>query len=356
MKRALITGISGQDGSYLTEHLLRHGYEVHGLVRRSSSGTARPERLAHLLHEENPASTRVHLHHGDVLDSSRLRDLLDRIQPQEVYNLAAQSDVGLSFDNPVYTVEVAALGALRVLEAIRCVGGADQIRFYQASSSEIFGRVAEIPQTESTPLRPQSPYACAKAFSFFQTANYREAYGMHASNGILFNHESPRRGEMFVTRKITCGLARIVAGRQKYVNLGNLDARRDWGYAPDYVDAMWRMLQCEQPDDYVIATGQTWSIRDFLTRAFSLVGLDWSDYVRFDPLCVRPTDVDVLLGDSAKARQVLGWEPAVGFDDLVRLMVTADLRSEGVDGTGDVVEARAGRRWQPWGESSRESA
>jgi GDPmannose 4,6-dehydratase len=323
MKRALISGVTGQDGSYLAELLLSKGYEVHGIIRRSSSFNS--GRISHIfqdLHEEHP---RFFLHYGDLADGSRLEKLVEAIEPAEVYNLGAQSHVRISFDEPVYTADIGAMGTLRFLEAIRNVGGTQSIRFYQASSSEIFGNVDESPQRETTPFRPRSPYACAKAFSFFQVVNYREAYGMHASNGILFNHESPRRGETFVTRKITRGLARILAGKDKKIYLGNLDARRDWGYAKDYVEAMWLMLQQRKPDDYVIATGETRSVRDFLDRAFALVGLDWHDYIEFDPRYLRPSEVDVLIGDASKARHQLGWKATVTFEQLVKIMVEADV-------------------------------
>lgn len=326
MKRALISGVTGQDGSYLAEFLLEKGYQVHGIIRRSSSFNS--GRIVHIfqdLHERDP---KFFLHYGDLTDSSRLEKLIEIAQPDEVYNLGAQSHVRVSFDEPVYTADVDAMGALRLLEAIRNVGGIQTVKFYQASSSEIFGQVKEIPQSETTPFHPRSPYACAKAFAFYQVQNYREAYGLHASNGILFNHESPRRGETFVTRKITRGLARIFSGKEKKIYLGNLDAERDWGYAKDYVEAMWLMLQQDQPDDYVIATGKKHSVRAFLEKVFKSVGLDWHDYVEFDPRYLRPTEVDVLLGDASKARKNLGWVPRISFDELVRIMVEADLEAE----------------------------
>lgn len=326
-KTALITGITGQDGSYLAELLIEKGYTVHGIIRRSSSfNTAR---IAHLFQDPHTENPKLILHYGDLVDASRLSQLIYTINPDEVYNLAAQSHVRVSFDEPDYTVEVVALGSLRLLEAIRTAN--KKIRYYQASSSEIYGLVQEIPQTETTPFYPRSPYACAKAFSFYQTRNYRESYGIHASNGILFNHESPRRGETFVTRKITRGLARILSGKDKKIYLGNLDAKRDWGYAKDYVEAMWLMLQQEQPDDYVIATGQTWSVKDFLTKAFSLVNLDWQKFIEFDPAYLRPSEVDILIGDASKAKKILQWEPKTSFDELVRIMVEADLKNEGLD-------------------------
>jgi GDPmannose 4,6-dehydratase len=326
MKRALITGITGQDGSYLTELLLEKGYEVHGIIRRSSSFNT--GRIIHLFKDIHDADARVILHYGELTDGSRLEKLIEQIRPDEVYNLAAQSHVRVSFDEPVYTADVVGLGTLRMLEAIRNIGATQHIRFYQASSSEMYGEVAEVPQRETTPFHPRSPYACAKVYSHWQVLNYREAYGLHASNGILFNHESPRRGETFVTRKITRGLARILAGKDKKLFMGNLDAKRDWGYAKDYVEAMWMMLQQDAPDDYVIATGETWTVKEFLSRAFSRVGLNWEDYVEFDPRYLRPSEVDLLIGDASKAKQKLGWAPRTSFDELVRIMVDADLELE----------------------------
>lgn len=327
-KRALITGITGQDGSYLTEFLLDKGYDVHGIIRRSSSFNT--GRIIHLFRDIHDRDARVFLHYGDLTDASRLERILEQAQPSEIYNLGAQSHVRVSFDEPVYTADVVGLGTLRLLEAIRNVGAIKDIRFYQASSSEIFGAVTEIPQNEKTPFRPRSPYACAKVFALHQVVNYREAYGLHASNGILFNHESPRRGETFVTRKITRGIARILAGKDKKIYLGNLDAKRDWGHARDYVSAMWLMLQQDRPDDYVVATGKTWTVREFLERAFTHVGLDWTKYVEFDPRYLRPTEVDMLQGDPTKAKNALGWVAKTSFDELVREMVDADLVLEGV--------------------------
>ncbi|MGF9759595.1 GDP-mannose 4,6-dehydratase [Microvirga sp. 0TCS3.31] len=326
MKRALITGITGQDGSYLTELLLEKGYEVHGIIRRSSSFNT--GRIIHLFKDIHESDARVILHYGELTDGSRLEKLIEQIQPQEVYNLGAQSHVRVSFDEPVYTADVVGLGTLRMLEAIRNIGATQQIRFYQASSSEMYGEVAEVPQRETTPFHPRSPYACAKVYSYWQVLNYREAYGMHASNGILFNHESPRRGETFVTRKITRGLARILSGKDKKLYMGNLDAKRDWGFAKDYVEAMWLMLQQDTSDDYVIATGETWTVKDFLSRAFSRVGLNWEEFVEFDPRYLRPSEVDLLIGDPSKAKQQLGWAPKTSFDDLVKIMVDADLEQE----------------------------
>jgi GDPmannose 4,6-dehydratase len=327
MKRALVTGITGQDGSYLAELLLEKGYEVHGIIRRSSSFNS--GRIIHLFKDIHEADVRFKLHYGELTDGTRLEKIIEHIEPHEVYNLGAQSHVRVSFDEPVYTADVVGLGTLRMLEAIRNAGATQTVRFYQASSSEMYGKVEEVPQRETTPFHPRSPYACAKVYSYWQVLNYREAYGMHASNGILFNHESPRRGETFVTRKITRGLARILAGKDKKLYLGNLDAKRDWGYAKDYVEAMWLMLQQDEPDDYVVATGETWTVRDFLSRAFGRAGLDWKDYVEFDPRYLRPSEVDLLIGDPSKAKQRLGWSPRTSFDELVQLMVDADLEMEG---------------------------
>jgi GDPmannose 4,6-dehydratase len=324
-KRALVTGITGQDGSYLAELLLDKGYEVHGLIRRSSSfGTQRIEHLYRDIHEvERP----LVLHHGDLADGNGLARLIREIRPTEVYNLAAQSHVRVSFDQPTYTADVTAVGVLRLLEAIRDFQDAVgyQIRFYQASSSEMFGKVVETPQRETTPFYPRSPYGVAKLYAHWITVNYRESYGLHASCGILFNHESPRRGETFVTRKITRAASRIKLGLQKKLYLGNLDARRDWGFAGDYVDAMWLMLQQEEPDDYVVSTDETFSVREFCEQAFSRLDLDYRDFVEIDPRYFRPAEVDLLLGDSTKARTKLGWKPRVSFPELVALMVDADL-------------------------------
>jgi GDPmannose 4,6-dehydratase len=328
MKKALITGITGQDGSYLAELLLSKDYQVHGIIRRSSSFNT--GRIMPIFKDIHDADVRMFLHYGDLSDASSLEKLIDRVEPDEIYNLGAQSHVRVSFDEPIYTSDIVAMGTLRLLEAVKNTGAARSVRIYQASSSEMYGSTPEVPQSERTPFRPRSPYACAKVYAFHQVVNYREAYGMHASNGILFNHEGPRRGETFVTRKITRGLARILARRDKKIYLGNLDAKRDWGYAKDYVEAMWMMLQQEHPDDYVIATGKTWSVRDFLDRAFRFARLDWHDYVEIDPRYLRPTEVDVLMGDATKAREKLGWAPRTTFDDLVRIMVHADCEEEGV--------------------------
>jgi len=321
MKKALITGITGQDGSYLAELLLSKDYEVHGVIRRSSSFNT--ERIDHLYADPHEPGARLLLHYGDLTDGAGLRQILTSICPDEIYNLGAQSHVRVSFDQPVYTAQVDAVGTVRLLEAIRDTGL--QTRFYQASSSEMFGKVAEAPQKETTPFHPRSPYACAKVYSFWQTINYRESYGMFCCNGILFNHESPRRGETFVTRKITRAATRIKEGLQDKLYLGNLDAKRDWGYAGDYVEAMWLMLQQDKPDDYVIATGQSHSVREFLDLAFDMVELDWKKYTKIDPRYVRPAEVDVLCGDASKARRILGWEPSMSFETLVATMIEADM-------------------------------
>ena len=320
-KKALITGITGQDGSYLAEFLLAKGYEVHGIVRRSSSFNT--GRIGHLYVDPHSPAARLFLHYGDLVDAMGLREILTRVQPDEVYNLGAQSHVRVSFDQPVYTVHCDALGTINLLEAIRDTRL--PIRFYQASSSEMYGKVVETPQTEKTPFYPRSPYACAKVYSFWQTVNYREAYGMFCCNGVLFNHESPRRGETFVTRKITRAATRIKEGLQKKLYLGNLDAKRDWGFAGDYVESMWLMLQQDQADDYVVATGQAHSVREFLDEVFGILELDWQKHVEIDPRYFRPSEVDLLLGDAAKARRVLGWKPKVTFKQLAKLMTEADL-------------------------------
>jgi len=322
MKKALITGITGQDGSYLAEFLLEKGYEVHGLIRRSSSFNT--ERIDHLYKDPHDPTAKLFLHYGDMVDGMGLREILTRVQPNEVYNLGAQSQVRISFDQPVYTAQVDAVGTVRLLEAIRDMGL--QTRFYQASSSEMFGKVAEVPQKETTPFHPRSPYGCAKVYSFWQTVNYREAYGMFCCNGILFNHESPRRGQTFVTRKITRAATRIKLGLQDKLYLGNLNAKRDWGFAGDYVEAMWLMLQQEKPEDYVIATGEMHSVREFLDSAFDLVGLDWREHVEIDPRYFRPAEVEKLCGDASKARRVLNWQPKTSFEELVTIMIEADMK------------------------------
>ncbi len=320
-KKALITGITGQDGSYLAELLLSKGYEVHGIVRRTAGHYRGFLEGVYAKPDFNPE--RLSLHHGDLGDAGSLRRLLEKIQPDEVYNLGAQSDVRISFDIPGYTADITATGVARLLEAIH--EGKLKARFYQASSSEMFGKVRETPQTELTPFHPRSPYACAKVYAYWIAVNYRESYGMHASNGILFNHESPRRGENFVTRKITRAIARIQAGQQDKLFMGNLDAKRDWGYAREYVEAMWLMLQQPEPDDYVIATGETHSVREFLELAFDRAGLDWKKHVEIDPRFYRPAEVDQLVGNAEKARKKLNWSPRTKFADLVCLMVDADI-------------------------------
>jgi GDPmannose 4,6-dehydratase len=324
MKKALITGITGQDGSYLAELLLDKGYEVHGIVRRAS--TFNTHRIDHLYQDPHRESTRLYLHYGDLADSVNLVKLLYELRPDEVYHLGAQSHVRVSFDIPEYTGDVTGLGTIRILEAIREAGIQQRARFYQASSSEMFGKVAEVPQTETTPFHPRSPYGCAKVYSYWVAVNYREAYGLHANNGILFNHESPRRGETFVTRKITRAAARIKLGLQDSLYLGNLDARRDWGYAKEYVEAMWLMLQQDHGDDYVIATHETHSVREFCEEAFAALDLDWKIYVKHDPRYERPSEVDLLIGNPAKAKRCLGWEPKTSFRELVQLMIQEDLK------------------------------
>ena len=331
-KRALITGITGQDGSYLAELLLGKGYEVHGVIRRSSSFNT--ERIDPIYKDRHDKGARLFLHYGDLSDPSSLIKILGETQPEEIYNLAAQSHVRVSFDIPEFTGDVTAIGTVRLLDAMRQV--APKARFYQASSSEMYGLVQAVPQNETTPFYPRSPYAAAKVYSHWITVNYRESYGLHASSGILFNHESPRRGETFVTRKITRAVARIKAGLQDKVYLGNLEAKRDWGYAPEYVEAMWRMLQQDQPDDYVVATGETHTVQEFLEVAFARAGLDSKKHVAFDKRYLRPAEVDLLIGDASKAKKKLGWEPKVKFRQLAEIMVDADIRL--------LAEERAGQR------------
>jgi GDPmannose 4,6-dehydratase len=321
MKKALITGITGQDGSYLADLLLAKGYEVHGIIRRAS--TFNTARIDHLYQDPHVNGVRLFLHYGDLSDALNLTRLIDRTGPEEIYHLGAQSHVRVSFDIPENTGDVTALGTIRILEAIR--EAKVPAKFYQASSSEMYGKVQHVPQTEETPFWPRSPYAVAKVYAYWATVNYRESYGMFASNGILFNHESPRRGETFVTRKITRAVAAIKLGLQNALYLGNMDAKRDWGYAPEYVEGMWRMLQQESPDDYVLATNETHTVREFVEAAFSQVGLDWQQYVKHDARYERPAEVDLLIGDYSKAKQQLGWEPQTKFADLVRIMVEADL-------------------------------
>ena len=320
-KRALITGITGQDGSFLTELLLDKGYEDYGVIRRSSSFNT--ERIDHLYQDPHEPDTRLRLVYGDLNDSSSLNIILRTTQPDEIYNLGAQSHVRVSFDVPEYTAEITGVGAVRLLEAIRDVG--IKPKFYQASSSELYGKAVEVPQNERTPFHPRSPYGCAKAYAYYITLNYRESYGMFACNGILFNHESERRGETFVSRKITRAATRIKQSLQSKLYLGNLDAQRDWGYARDYVEAMWLMMQADRADDYVIATGETHSVREFLDEAFGYLDLDWKEHVEIDPRYYRPAEVDVLMGDATKAREALGWTPRVQFKELVRLMVDHDM-------------------------------
>jgi GDPmannose 4,6-dehydratase len=322
MKHALITGITGQDGSYLAEFLLsKPDYNVHGLVRRSS--TLNRQRIDHIAADDSSRG-RFHLHYADLADASSLAMVMEQIRPDEVYNLGAQSHVRVSFDQPLYTADVVGLGSLRLMEAVRQLNRSQPVKFYQASSSEMFGSAAP-PQTLATPFHPRSPYACAKLYAHWQTVNYREAYGLFACSGILFNHESPRRGESFVTRKITLGAARIKEGLQKKLVMGNLDAKRDWGFAGDYVRGMWLMLQQDQPDDYILATGTTYSVREFLEWSFGMLDMDYNEFVEFDPKYMRPSEVDVLLGDPTKAKKQLGWEPEVSTQDLCRMMVEHDL-------------------------------
>jgi GDPmannose 4,6-dehydratase len=346
MKKALITGITGQDGSYLAEFLLEKGYEVHGVIRRSS--TFNTKRIDHIYRDpHNGHKARLLLHYGDLASSGSLQDIIGSVQPDEIYNLAAQSHVRVSFDLPDYTTEINALGVTNILESIR--RSEVRPRFYQASTSEMFG-AANPPQSETTEFDPQSPYAVSKAYAYWLTRNYRNAYNMFTSNGILFNHESPRRGETFVTRNITRAVAAILASKQEHLYLGNLDSKRDWGYAPEYVEAMWMLLQHDEPLDLVIGTGETHTIREFLDEAFGYVNLDWNDYVRIDPKYFRPTEVDYLLADPTKAREVLGWEPKVKFHDLVRIMVDSDMQLMGLEPVGEgkkVVDEQFGD-WHDW--------
>ena len=335
MKKALITGITGQDGSYLADLLVAKGYEVHGIIRRAS--TFNTARIDHLYQDPHVNGVRLFLHYGDLSDAVNLTKLLYELQPDEVYNLGAQSHVRVSFDIPEYTADVTGVGTIRILEAIRESGV--KPRFYQASSSEMYGKVQEVPQTETTPFWPRSPYGCAKMFGYWATVNYRESYGLFASNGILFNHESPRRGETFVTRKISRAVAAIKLGLQKELYLGNMDAKRDWGYAPEYVEGMWRILQADQPDDFVLATNETHTVKEFVQEAFGHVGLEWEKYIKYDARYERPAEVDLLIGDPAKAKRQLGWEPKVRFKELVQIMVDADL--EMLEGKGLVHQDQA---------------
>lgn len=324
MKKALITGITGQDGSYLAELLIEKGYEVHGIIRRSSSFNT--QRIEHIYSDAHYDETKLFLHYGDLTDTGALSKLLREIEPDEVYNLGAQSHVRVSFDIPEYTGDVTGLGTQRLLESIRETGLIQKVRYYQASSSEMFGKVQEVPQVETTPFWPRSPYACAKVYGHWLTINYRESFGLHGSSGILFNHESPRRGETFVTRKITRAATRIKAGIQDKLYLGNLEAKRDWGYAKEYAEMMWLMLQQDTPDDYVIATNETHTVKEFVQETFAHLDLDWEKYVEYDKRYERPAEVDLLIGDPAKAKKQLGWEPKVKFKELVKIMVDADLK------------------------------
>lgn len=335
---AFITGITGQDGSYLAELLLSKGYIVHGLIRRSSN--FHTQRIDHLYEEPQTPSANLHLHYGDLTDSSRLTNLFYELRPDEIYHLGAQSHVRVSFDLPDMTADSTALGTTRLLEAIRCSGL--KSRIYQAASSEMFGGTAP-PQNEQAGFQPRSPYAISKLYAYWMTRNYREAYNLYACNGILFNHESPRRGATFVSRKISRAVANIKAGKQQHLYLGNLEAKRDWGYAPEYIECMWKMLQQERPEDYVVGTGQTHTVEEFVTEAFSYVGLDWREYVKFDPRYLRPTEVDVLLADSSKARKQLDWQATVGFSDLVKIMVDADLEMIGLESPGAGKKSLEGR-------------
>ena len=342
MKKALITGITGQDGSYLADYLLSKGYEIHGIIRRSSS--LNRSRIDHLYQDTHQPNVRFFLHYGDLADSEQLTDLIYNVKPDEIYHLGAQSHVRVSFDLPEYTSNITGLGTTRILEALRRSGV--PARFYQASSSEMFG-AAPPPQSESTPFHPRSPYAAAKVYAYWMARNYREGYNLFACNGILFNHESPRRGETFVTRKITRTLARIKAGKEKFLYLGNLDAKRDWGFAPEYVEAMWLILQQDTPDDYVIGTGESHSVREFVVESFSYAGLDWEEYVKIDPKYYRPTEVEYLHSDASKALTKLGWQPRVSFKDLVRIMIDYDLEAEGLasPGEGRKILARKNLGW-----------
>lgn len=326
-KIALITGITGQDGSYLAEQLLGKGYAVHGIIRRAS--TFNTSRIDHIYKDPHDPQARMFLHYGDMTDASSLWRIIENVEPDEIYHLGAQSHVRVSFDIPEFTADVVAMGTVRMLEAVR--RAKKEVRFYQASSSELFGS-SKPPQNEETPFHPRSPYACAKAYAFYMVQNYRESYGMFASNGILFNHESPRRGETFVTRKITRGIARILAGKEKTLYLGNLEAKRDWGYAPDYTEAMQLMLKHRKADDFVIATGETHSVKEFLQECFSLVGKDWQEYVKIDPRYFRPAEVEALQGDASKAERELGWKAKTTFKELARAMLDADMKAEGLEG------------------------
>ncbi|MDT7889303.1 MAG: GDP-mannose 4,6-dehydratase [Desulfurococcales archaeon] len=345
MKKALITGITGQDGSYLAEYLLSKGYEVHGIIRRAS--TFNTVRIDHIYVDPHEPNARLFLHYGDITDSDQIYNIIYNVQPDEIYHLASQSHVKVSFEMPEYTGNVVALGTVRILEAIRRSG--IKTKFYNAASSEIFGS-SPPPQNEDTPFRPRSPYACAKLYAYWMVVNYREAYGIFASNGILFNHESPRRGETFVTRKITRGVARILAKKQDYLYLGNIESRRDWGYTPEYVEAMWKILQLDKPVDLVIGTGESHSVREFIEEAFAYVDLNWERYVRIDPRYFRPLDVEELVADARKAKALIGWEPKIRFKELVKIMVDADLKAQGLEPIGEgyeIIRKKFPNRW--WG-------
>ena len=345
MKKALITGITGQDGSYLAEFLLSKGYEVHGLIRRAS--TFNTDRIDHIYQDPHALGVRLSLHYGDLANSEQLVNLIYNLKPEEIYHLGAQSHVRVSFDTPEYTGDVTGLGTTRILEAVRRSG--IKTKFYQASSSEMFG-AAPPPQSEATPFRPRSPYAAAKVYAYWMAANYREGYQIFACNGILFNHESPRRGQTFVTRKITKAIANIIAGKQKKLYLGNLEAKRDWGYAPEYVEAMWLMLQQDEPDDYVVGIGNAYSVKEFLDEAFSYADLNWSEYVEIDPRYFRPTETESLLADASKAREKLGWEPKITFKELVKIMVDADMEAAGLKpiGEGKSILKTKFAGWHQW--------
>lgn len=345
LKIALITGITGQDGSYLAEYLLSKGYEVHGIIRRAS--TFNTVRIDHIYVDPHEPNARLFLHYGDITDSDQIYNIIYNVQPDEIYHLASQSHVKVSFEMPEYTGNVVALGTVRILEAIRRSG--IKTKLYNAASSEIFGS-SPPPQNEDTPFRPRSPYACAKLYAYWMVVNYREAYGIFASNGILFNHESPRRGETFVTRKITRGVARILAKKQDYIYLGNIESKRDWGYAPEYVEAMWKILQLDKPVDLVIGTGESHSVREFIEEAFAYVDLNWERYVRIDPRYFRPLDVEELVADARKAKALIGWEPKIRFKELVKIMVDADLKAQGLEPIGEgyeIIRKKFPNRW--WG-------
>jgi GDPmannose 4,6-dehydratase len=345
LKKALITGITGQDGSYLAEYLLSKGYEVHGIIRRAS--TFNTVRIDHIYVDPHEPNARLFLHYGDITDSDQIYNIIYNVQPDEIYHLASQSHVKVSFEMPEYTGNVVALGTVRILEAIRRSG--IKTKFYNAASSEMFGS-SPPPQNEDTPFRPRSPYACAKLYAYWMVVNYREAYGIFASNGILFNHESPRRGETFVTRKITRGVARILAKKQDYIYLGNIESRRDWGYTPEYVEAMWKILQLDKPVDLVIGTGESHSVREFIEEAFAYVDLNWERYVRIDPRYFRPLDVEELVADARKAKALIGWEPKIRFKELVKIMVDADLKAQGLEPIGEgyeIIRKKFPNRW--WG-------